>query len=216
MGQGFAELAGSLTTADRLALISELLHVGASSQIEPVSSGRGFVFYDGTGYAGGRVTDTCTSYLFMSGLNLLDYRMLAVFYLLAMCYIFVGIAIISDVFMGAIERITSQTREKLVTDREGRTSYVVTQVWNPTVANLTLMALGSSAPEIVLAIYGTVVTLDSTPDILGPATIVGSAAYNMFVIIGICIMSLPDTHTRRTRTRAHAHTKKTKPVTINY
>jgi solute carrier family 8 (sodium/calcium exchanger) len=29
-------------------------------------------------------------------------------------------------------------------------------VWNPTVANLTLMALGSSAPEILLSVIETV------------------------------------------------------------
>ena len=31
-------------------------------------------------------------------------------------------------------------------------------VWNPTFANLTLMALGSSAPEIILNIYETCIT----------------------------------------------------------
>ena len=30
------------------------------------------------------------------------------------------------------------------------------QVWNPTVANLTLMALGSSAPEILLSLTDTI------------------------------------------------------------
>ena len=29
-------------------------------------------------------------------------------------------------------------------------------VWNATVANLTLMALGSSAPEILLSVYETI------------------------------------------------------------
>ena len=36
-------------------------------------------------------------------------------------------------------------------------------VWNPTVANLTLMALGSSAPEIMLAVLETIINLESEP-----------------------------------------------------
>lgn len=57
---------------------------------------------------------------------------------------------------------------------------VKVKVWNPTIANLTLMALGSSAPEILLSIIETVTTLENdTPGVLGPATIVGSAAFNL-------------------------------------
>lgn len=35
----------------------------------------------------------------------------------------------------------------------------VVLVWNPTIANLSLMALGSSAPEILLSVIETVTTL---------------------------------------------------------
>lgn len=49
------------------------------------------------------------------------------------------------------------------------------------VANLTLMALGSSAPEILLAVIETILTLGEPPGELGPSTIVGSAAYNLLV-----------------------------------
>lgn len=64
-------------------------------------------------------------------------------------------------------------------------------VWNPTIANLTLMALGSSAPEILLSIIETLMTLGSTPGELGPSTIVGSAAFNLLVISGISILAVP-------------------------
>lgn len=63
-------------------------------------------------------------------------------------------------------------------------------VWNPTVANLTLMALGSSAPEILLNVIETVQTLGTTPGELGPSTIVGSAAFNFLIISGISIYSV--------------------------
>jgi solute carrier family 8 (sodium/calcium exchanger) len=64
-------------------------------------------------------------------------------------------------------------------------------VWNPTVANLTLMALGSSAPEIMLSCIETVTTLGKEPGELGPSTIVGSAAFNLLVISAVSIACIP-------------------------
>lgn len=64
------------------------------------------------------------------------------------------------------------------------------KIWNPTIANLTLMALGSSAPEILLSVIETVQTLGSTPGELGPSTIVGSAAFNLLVISGVSIAAV--------------------------
>jgi solute carrier family 8 (sodium/calcium exchanger) len=53
-------------------------------------------------------------------------------------------------------------------------------VWNETVANLTLMALGSSAPEIMLAIIEQALLLGKEQgDSLGVFTIIGSAGSNM-------------------------------------
>jgi solute carrier family 8 (sodium/calcium exchanger) len=66
---------------------------------------------------------------------------------------------------------------------------VKVKVWNPTIANLTLMALGSSAPEILLAIIETISTIDNdTPGELGPATIVGSAAFNLLGSYFVCLI----------------------------
>jgi len=54
---------------------------------------------------------------------------------------------------------------------------------------LTLMALGSSAPEILLAVVECISMTFEAGD-LGPGTIVGSAAFNLLVIIAICCVSL--------------------------
>lgn len=48
--------------------------------------------------------------------------------------------------MAAIEVITSQEREVTIKKVTGETTTVLVRVWNETVSNLTLMALGSSAP----------------------------------------------------------------------
>ena len=87
--------------------------------------------------------------------------------------------------MGAIETITSCQKRVEV---NGVPFHV--DVWNGTVANLTLMALGSSAPEILLAVIEIIGTKFHAGD-LGPSTIVGSAAFNLFMIIGVCQVRAP-------------------------
>ena len=59
-----------------------------------------------------------------------------------------------------------------------------------TMANLTLMALGSSAPEILLNVIQTAQTLSVPPPELGASTIVGSAAFNLLVISGCSIIGV--------------------------
>lgn len=52
------------------------------------------------------------------------------------------------------------------------------------------MALGSSAPEILLAVIETAGNLGGCPGELGASTIVGSAAFNLLVITAACIYSV--------------------------
>uniref|UniRef100_A0A1B6G5H0 Calx-beta domain-containing protein n=1 Tax=Cuerna arida TaxID=1464854 RepID=A0A1B6G5H0_9HEMI len=117
-------------------------------------------------------------------------------YFISLLYLFLGVSIISDRFMSAIEVITSQEREVTVTKKGGVEQKIVVRVWNETVANLTLMALGSSAPEILLSIIEIYAKGFEAGD-LGPGTIVGSAAYNLFVIIALCVSVIPAGETRK-------------------
>lgn len=57
-------------------------------------------------------------------------------------------------------------------------------------ATLTLMALGSSAPEIFLSVIGTLSDIEAVPPELGPSTIVGSAAFNLLIISAVSIASV--------------------------
>jgi len=54
------------------------------------------------------------------------------------------------------------------------------------------MALGSSAPEILLSVISTVKDLDAIPPVIGPSTIVGSAAFNLLVISGVSIVAVDE------------------------
>mmetsp|Transcript_36487 Transcript_36487/g.56009 ORF Transcript_36487/g.56009 Transcript_36487/m.56009 type:complete len:190 (+) Transcript_36487:503-1072(+) len=54
------------------------------------------------------------------------------------------------------------------------------------------MALGSSAPEILLSVIETVTNLGACPGELGASTIVGSAAFNLLVISGLSIYAVSE------------------------
>ena len=100
-----------------------------------------------------------------------------------------GIAIGADIFMGAIEIITAMTYKTKRKNFEGEEEEIEVLVWNISVANLTLMSLGNSAPEILLSVIEGITTLGSKPGELGPSTIVGSAAYNLLVIPALSILA---------------------------
>eukprot|EP00931_Biecheleriopsis_adriatica_P039494 TRINITY_DN22583_c0_g1_i2.p1 TRINITY_DN22583_c0_g1~~TRINITY_DN22583_c0_g1_i2.p1 ORF type:complete len:896 (-),score=130.62 TRINITY_DN22583_c0_g1_i2:43-2595(-) len=110
-----------------------------------------------------------------------------------MLYLFLGVNVAADKFVVSIESITSSKRRV----QQKSTGHMVTvKVWNGTVANLTLMALGSSAPEILLSVIEIVGNGFFSGE-LGPSTIVGSASFNLFVIVGICVLAIPSGETRR-------------------
>ena len=94
--------------------------------------------------------------------------------------------------MEAIEVICSKTEMIELVDLDGNRYPFEESVWNPTVANLTLMALGSSAPEILLSVIETLTTLGETPGELGVFSIVGSAAFNLLVISGVSILCVDE------------------------
>ena len=112
--------------------------------------------------------------------NELPYGPRVPLYLLELLWLFLGVAIVADIFMAAIEQITSQEKKVTLMVRGEWTSYYV-RVWNPTVANLSLMALGSSAPEIMLSVIELFSNGMHTGE-LGPSTIVGSAALQKRVV----------------------------------
>lgn len=134
----------------------------------------------------------CWSFILIPGMQIgYSHNFLGFLYLIMLIYLFLGIAIIADIFMEAIEVITSKTKTIEVHDNERKQKYYIdVPVWNATIANLTLMALGSSAPEILLAVIETTSTLGEEAGELGPSTIVGSAAFNLLVISALSIIAV--------------------------
>ena len=132
----------------------------------------------------------------VSNLSTGDKAARAIVYFSALVFMFLGVSIIADRFMAAIEVITSKEKEVSVKLPNGETTVVSMRIWNETVSNLTLMALGSSAPEILLSIIEICGNKFEAGE-LGPSTIVGSAAFNLFIIIAICVYVIPDGEVRR-------------------
>lgn len=144
-------------------------------------------------------------------------KLRAVLYFIFLLYLFLGIAIIADIFMSSIETITSRRRKIRYPDPDSKDKYLTVEVrlWNDTVANLTLMALGSSSPEILLSIIEIIGNRFEAGE-LGPGTsneqssmgrsisicfllslVVGSAAYNLLMICALCIAAINAPETRR-------------------
>jgi len=135
-----------------------------------------------------------------------DFR--AFLYIVGLLWCFVGVSVLSDVFMAGIEAITNSTYKRKIPrltdsgepakDANGNPEfdYEDTLIWNPAVANLTLMALGSSTPEILLSIIEITGQGFFSGD-LGPGTVVGSAAFNLYVITAMCMMALPEGEGRK-------------------
>lgn len=143
---------------------------------------------------------TCSSALILPIIN--EYTWApgtrAFLYLVAMVWCFLGVALIADVFMCAIEKITSKTAKVRIPDQNEPDGFrmIEVKVWNDTVANLSLLALGTSAPEILLSVIE-IIGRGFEAGELGPGTIVGSAAFNLLVISAICIYSIPDGEIRK-------------------
>lgn len=125
------------------------------------------------------------------GVQLLPSGLMGVVYLIFLGYLFLGISISADIFMEAIEVITSKTElTKVIDPKTGESFEFEVPVWNATMANLTLMAFGSSAPEIILSVLEALKDLGKPSGELGPSTIVGSAAFNLLVISSVSIVAV--------------------------
>ncbi|CAI5536610.1 unnamed protein product [Closterium sp. Naga37s-1] len=73
-------------------------------------------------------------------------------------------------------------------------------MWNPAIADITLLALGTCAPQISLAVIDAVRRLGKTGGQgergsrsydLGAGTIIGGAAFNIFPILAVCVLVPP-------------------------
>lgn len=117
----------------------------------------------------------------------------AFIYLIGLLWSFLAIADITNIYISAIAQITSQTKVVKRPDEADETKYKDYEVrrWNDIVANFTLLG-----PQILFPIIEIVLN-DFKSGELGPSVIVGSAALNLAVLCGVCVIVIPSSETRR-------------------
>eukprot|EP00249_Psilotum_nudum_P011564 c23245_g1_i1 orf=568-2034(-) len=136
------------------------------------------------------LNSTCSKYILFPEEIRLRNDVRAVLYILGLLYCFIGLSSVTGRFFIAMEHIVRQTYEVVQKDAVTGVKVVKREkVWNYTIADITLLAFGTSFPQISLA------TIDALKNLgkldaggLGPGTLVGSAACDLFLIHAVCII----------------------------
>merc|ERR1711892_529053 len=119
-----------------------------------------------------------------------------VIYFCILLYLLLGVAIYMNKMMESIETMTSLMKKFSVPDPEtGESQVVIVKIWNQAVANM-FMVLASSSPVICLCIAD-IFAKGFRAGHLGPFTIMGTSAFNLFVVVGIAITAVPRGQVRK-------------------
>ncbi|XP_057963900.1 magnesium/proton exchanger isoform X2 [Malania oleifera] len=142
------------------------------------------------GFSGSLRHEKCESYFLFHGETDLGDALRAILYFLGIAYCFIGLSAITARFFRSMENVVKHTRKVVETDPCTNTKIIrYEKVWNYTIADITLLAFGTSFPQISLA------TIDAIRNLgnlyaggLGPGTLVGSAAFDLFPIHAVCVV----------------------------
>ncbi|XP_058225947.1 magnesium/proton exchanger isoform X1 [Rhododendron vialii] len=132
----------------------------------------------------------CQDYFIFPGETALGDGFRAFLYFLGLAYCFIGLSAITARFFRSMEAVVKHSRTVVEIDPLTNSEEVRQEkVWNYTIADITLLAFGTSFPQISLA------TIDAIRNIgnlyaggLGPGTLVGSAAFDLFPIHAVCVV----------------------------
>ncbi|XP_050235661.1 magnesium/proton exchanger [Mercurialis annua] len=135
-------------------------------------------------------TVKCGNYLLFRGETSLGVGVRTCLYLLGLAYCFLGLSAITARFFRSMENVVKHSRKVVEIDPDTNAEVVrYEKVWNYTIADISLLAFGTSFPQISLA------TIDAIRNIgnlnaggLGPGTLVGSAAFDLFPIHAVCVV----------------------------
>ncbi|GAA0186580.1 secondary carrier transporter [Lithospermum erythrorhizon] len=134
--------------------------------------------------------DTCESYLIFHYETKLGEGIRTFLYFSAIAYCFIGLSAITARFFRSMESVVSHTRRVERVDPSTNTKIITyDKVWNYAIADITLLAFGTSFPQISLATIDAIRNLGSLDaGGLGPGTLVGSAAFDLFPIHAVCVV----------------------------
>lgn len=96
--------------------------------------------------------EKCDRYLIFSGESALGDGFRAFLYFLGLAYCFIGLSAITARFFQSMENVVKHTRKVVEVDPVTKTETIRHEkVWNYTVADISLLAFGTSFPQISLA-----------------------------------------------------------------
>ncbi|XP_031496490.1 magnesium/proton exchanger 1 [Nymphaea colorata] len=148
---------------------------------------------------GSSSAETCAIYLLLHGETDLGNQLRFFVYFLGLSYCFIGLSAITSCFFQSMENIVKQTKSVVVVDPCSKAELIKkAKIWNHTIADITLLALGTSFPQISLAIIDAFQNLGCKyAGGLGPGTLVGSAAFDLFPIHAVCVVVPKDETVKR-------------------
>ncbi|XP_021722365.1 magnesium/proton exchanger-like [Chenopodium quinoa] len=132
----------------------------------------------------------CGDYLVFRSETYLGNELRTALYFMGLAYCFIGLSAITDRFFRSMENVVKQTRKVVVIDPLTKVEIVrYEKVWNYAIADIALLAFGTSFPQISLATIDAIRNLGSlNAGGLGPGTLVGSAAFDLFPIHAVCVV----------------------------
>lgn len=96
--------------------------------------------------------EKCESYLLFSGETYLGDGFRAFLYFLGLAYCFIGLSSITARFFRSMENVVKQSRKVVEIDPVTKAEVVrYEKVWNYAIADIALLAFGTSFPQISLA-----------------------------------------------------------------
>lgn len=107
------------------------------------------------------VREKCESYLLFSGETSLGDGFRTFLYFLGLAYCFIGLSAITARFFQSMENVVKHKRKVVKIDPRSNTEIRHEKVWNYTIADITLLAFGTSFPQISLAIIDSIQNLGS-------------------------------------------------------